>query len=373
VLAGWGCRFGIHHDSLHFIGTPKTSATIVGIVHWPVHDTSNACEDQRQMNHDRRHLLMVGAATALCSMSPRPASAAAYPERPVRVLLGFPAGGGADLLTRIICDWLQRRLGQAFVVENRPGAATNLATEAVARAPADGYTLLATTTSNLLNGALYDDLRYDFIRDIAPVASVSIQPLVLEVGPSVSARTLAAFISDAKARPGKLNVGHSGTGTISHLAGEALKLQAGIDFLTVPYRGAAPMLTDLLAGRIDAAIDNIAGGIEHIRAGRLHALAVTTSVRSEVLPDAPCLAEAVPGYEAYAIAGFGTPTATPADIIDKLNAEINAGLADASVKERLSSLGVTLLPGSPADFATRIALETEKWARVIRRVGIRPS
>ena len=330
------------------------------------------------MNHDRRHLLTLGAASALCSMSPQPTSAAtsaaaAYPDRPVRVLLGFPAGGGADLLTRIICDWLQRRMGQAFVVENRPGAATNLATEAVARAPADGYTLLATTTSNLLNGALYDDLRYDFVRDIAPVASVSIQPLVLAVGPDAQARTLAAFIADAKARPGRLNVGHFGNGTISHLAAEALKLQAGIDFLAVPYRGSAPMLTDLLGGRIDAAIDNIPGSIEHIRSGRLHALAVTTATRSDMLPATPALAEALPGYEAYAIAGFAAPAGTPTDAIRKLNAEINAGLADAEVKERLSALGVTLLPGTPADFAKRIAVESEKWARVIQRVGIRPN
>lgn len=325
------------------------------------------------MNHDRRHLLTVGAAAALFSMNSRAASAAAYPERPVRVLLGFPAGGGADLLTRIVCDWLQRRLGQTFVVENRPGAATNLATEAVVRAPADGYTLLATTTSNLLNGALYDDLRYDFIRDIAPVASVSVQPLALTVGPDVPARTLSAFIAEAKARPGKLTVGHSGTATIAHLAGEALKLQAGIDFLSVPYRGAAPMMTDLLGGRIDAAIDNIAGGIEHIRAGRLRALAVTTATRSEALPDTPALAEAVPGFEAYAIAGFAAPAGTPADVIHKLNAEINAGLADVATKDRLSSLGVTLLPGAPTDFARRIALETEKWARVIKRVGIKPN
>lgn len=325
------------------------------------------------MNHDRRHLLTVGAAAALCSMSPRPASAAAYPQRPVRVLLGFPAGGGADLLTRIICDWLQRRLGQTFVVENRPGAATNLATEAVARAPADGYTLLATTTSNLLNGALYDDLRYDFIRDLAPVASVSVQPLVLAVGPDAPARTLAAFLADARARPGKLNVGHFGNGTIAHLAAEALKLQAGVDFLTVPYRGSAPMLTDLLGGRIDAAIDTLPSAMEHVRAERLHALAVTTAMRSDSLPTAPTVAEAVPGYEAYAIAGFAAPAATPADIIHKLNAEINAGLADATVKDRLSGLGVTLLPGTPADFAHRIASETEKWARVIKRVGIRPN
>lgn len=325
------------------------------------------------MNQDRRYLLNVGAASALGSMCPQLATAAAYPERPVRVFVGFPAGGGADMLTRIICDWLRSRLGQAFVVENRPGAATNLATEAVARAPADGYTLLATTTSNLLNGALFPDLRYDFLRDIAPVASVSIQPLVLEAGPEASARTLAAFIAEAKARPGKLNVGHFGNGTISHLAAEALKLQAGIDFLTVPYRGSAPMLIDLLGGRIDAAIDNIPGSIEHLRSGRLQALAVTTSTRSEALPGTPALAELVPGFEAYAIAGIGAPAATPLDVIRKLNAEINAGLADVAVKERMSALGVTLLPGAPADFAKRLAVETEKWARVIKLVGIKPS
>ena len=325
------------------------------------------------MNDDRRRLLTIGAASALCAMNPRRASAAAYPERPVRVLLGFPAGGGADALTRNICDWLQRQMGQPFVVENRPGAATNLATEAVARAPADGYTLLATTTSNLLNGALYQDLRYDFIRDFAPVAGVSIQPLVLEVGAEGPYRTLAAFIAEAKARSGKLNVGHFGNGTISHLAAEALKLQAGIDFLTVPYRGSAPMLTDLLGGRIDAAIDNVPGSIEHIRAGRLHALAVTTTTRSESLPATPALAETVPGYEAYAVAGFAAPAATPVDIVRSLNAAINAGLADAAVKQRLSALGVTLLTGSPDDFARRIALETEKWAQVIRSVGIKPN
>ncbi len=325
------------------------------------------------MNHERRHLLAVGAASALVAMSPRGAAAAAYPERPVRVLLGFPAGGGADLLTRIMCEWLQGRLGQSFVVDNRPGAATNLATEAVARAPADGYTLLATTTSNLLNGALYDDLRYDFVRDLAPVASVSMQPLVLEAGLQAPFASLEAFIAAAKARPGQLNVGHFGNTTISHLAAEALKLRAGIDFLTVPYRGSAPMLTDLLGGRLDAAIDNIPGSIEHIRAGRLRPLAVTTSTRSDALPGTPALAEAVPGYEAYAIAGFAAPTGTPAAVIQRLNAEINAGLADAVVRERLSALGVTLLPGSPADFAKRIAVESEKWARIIKTVGIKPN
>jgi tripartite-type tricarboxylate transporter receptor subunit TctC len=325
------------------------------------------------MNLERRRTLSTAAAAALCSLTPGQARAAAYPERPVRVVLGFPPGGGADLLTRIICDWLQRRLGQSFIVDNRPGAATNLATEAVVRSPADGYTLLATTTSNLLNGALYDDLRYDFIRDMAPIASVSVQPLVIEVGPSASTKSLAEFIAAAKARPGQLSVGHFGNGTIGHLAVEALKQAAGIDFLTVPYRGSAPMLTDLLGSRIDAAIDNLPGSIEHLRSGRLQALAVTTSTRAEVLPGTPSVAEVLPGFEAYALAGFAAPAGTPTDIIARLNAEINAGLADAALRDRLTSLGVTILPGAPADFARRIALETDKWSRLIKRAGIKPS
>jgi tripartite-type tricarboxylate transporter receptor subunit TctC len=325
------------------------------------------------MNLERRRILSFASAAAIAPFAARHACASTYPERPVRVILGFPAGGGADLLTRIVCDWLQRRLGQSFVVENRPGAATNLATEAVVRAPADGYTLLATTTSNLLNGALYENLSYDFMRDIAPIASVSMQPLVLEVGPEASTRTLAQFIANAKAHPGKLSVGHFGNGTISHLAVELFKQQTGIDVLPVPYRGSAPMLTDLLGGRIDAAIDNIPGSIEHIRAGRLRALAVTTSSRSDVLPDTPAIAELAPGYEAYALAGFAAPGRTPADIIGKLNSEINAGLTDAALRERLSGLGVTALPGTPADFGRRIAVETERWARVIKAAGIRPN
>lgn len=324
------------------------------------------------MNHERRHLFTFGAALAAASMSPRLALAAGYPQRPVHVLLGFPAGGGADTLTRVVCEWLQRQLGQPFVVENRPGAATILATEAVARAPADGHTLLATTTSNLLNGSLYEDLRHDFARDFAPVACVSTQPLVLAAGPKTGLRMLGEFIAEAKARPGQLNVGHFGNGTISHLAAEALKLQAGIDYLTVPYRGSAPMLADLLGGRIDAAFDNLPGSMEHLRSGRLHALAVTTATRAEMLPATPALAEAVPGYEAYAIAGFAAPAATPEGVVQTLNAAINAGLADAAVRQRLSALGVSLLPGTPAEFAQRIGLETRKWAQVIKQLGIKP-
>jgi tripartite-type tricarboxylate transporter receptor subunit TctC len=323
------------------------------------------------MNHDRRQLLTVGAAAALCSMSPRPAAAAAYPERPVRVLLGFPAGGGADLLTRIICDWLQLRMGQAFVVDNRPGASTNLATEAVVRAPADGYTLLATTTSNLLNGALYEDLKYDFVRDIAPVASLSTQPLVFAVAAEMPVRSVPEFVAYAKAHPGKVNIGHTGNGTISHLAAEAFKSATGIDAVTVPYRGAAPMLPDLLSGRVQATFDNLPAYVAHIKSGSLHALAVTTTARSAALPDVTTVAEFVPGYEAYTIAGMAAPQGTPAEVIAKLNEEINAGLADPKLKARLFELGSTALPGTPVDFAKLIARETQKWRRVIQSSGIR--
>lgn len=320
---------------------------------------------------DRRRLLSRAACVAFAPLLPGRVLAESYPTRPVRMMIGFPPGGGADVLTRITCDWLSQRLGQAFVVENRPGAATNLATEAVVRAPADGYTLLATTTSNLLNGALFEDLKYDFIRDIAPVASLSVQPLVMVVGSDGPARSVQQLIAYAKANPGKISIGHFGPGTISHLAGEYWKQQAGIDAVTVPYRGSAPMLTDLLAGRIQVAFDNIAGPIGHIKAGSLHALAVTTTTRSDSLPGVPSVSEFLSGYEAYAVAGFGAPKGTPADIIAKLNAEINAGLADPKLRARLGEMGVSLLAGTPTDFAQLIARETDKWGRLIKSSGIK--
>lgn len=323
------------------------------------------------MNPVRRKILSIGATAAAGCTVCWPASAGAYPDKPIRVIVGFPPGGGADLITRLVCDGLQRRLGQAVLVENRPGAATNVATEAVVRSPADGYTLLATTTSNLLNGALFEDLRFDFMRDIAPVAAISVQPLVLEAGPTAQTRTLRQFVEHAKAQPGKLTVGHTGNGTISHLAAELLKLQAGLDFLTVPYRGSAPMLTDLLGGRIDAAFDNIPASLEHLRSGRLHALAVSTAGRSDFLPGTPAVAEQFPGFEAYAVAGLGAPKGTPSDIVELLNAQVNAAIADPLTGERLSGFGVTATPGTPADFGRRIAAETEKWAGLIRRAGIR--
>lgn len=239
------------------------------------------------------------------------------------------------------------------------------------RAPADGYTLLLTTTSNLLNGALYDNLRYDFVRDIAPVASLAVSPLVLEVIPAVPARSLPEFISYAKAHPGKISMGHFGTGTVSQLAAEEFKLATGIDFVNVPYRGSAPMLTDLLGGHIQAAFDNIPASIEHIKSGRLHAMAVTAAVRSEALPSVPTIEEFIAGFEVFTVAGIGAPKGTSADIIAKLNKEINAGLADPKLRARLSELGATVRAGSPAEFATLIEREAEKWARIIRTSGVK--
>lgn len=320
----------------------------------------------------RRQILSFAAASAVSPVIAGRASAASYPTRPVRVLVGFPPGGGADVLTRTMTEWLQSRLGQPFVVENRPGAATNLATEAVVRAPADGYTLLATTTSNLINGALFPDLKYDFIKDIAPIACISIQPLALVVTPTLPARALPELVAFAKANAGTLNIGHTGTGTVSHLAVEAFKQATGIDAVVVPYRGFAPMAPDLLAGRIHATIDNIASSIEHVRAGSLRALAVTTAARSDGLPGVPSVSELIPGYEAVAVAGFAAPKATDPLIIDKLNAEINGGLADPALKARLAKLGVTTVGGSPADFSKLIARETARWSAVIKTAGIKP-
>lgn len=320
---------------------------------------------------DRRQILSFAAASAIAPLVAEPACAETYPARPVRLVVGFPAGGATDVAARLIGEWLQARLGQPFIVENRPGAGTNLATEAVVRAPADGYTLLLTSTSNLLNGALYDNLKYDFIRDIAPVASLMATPLVLEVTPEIPAKSLNEFIAYARAMPGKINMAHFGTGTVSHLAGEAFKMATGIDFVSVPYRGSAPMLTDLLGGRVHAAFDTIPASIEHIRAGSLRALAVTSATRLEVLPNVPAIGEFVAGYEVIPIAGIGAPKGTPASIVEVLNREINAGLADSKLRTWLNEVGAIPLQGSPADFGRLISRETEKWASVIRLGGVK--
>jgi tripartite-type tricarboxylate transporter receptor subunit TctC len=290
----------------------------------------------------------------------------------VRVIVGFAAGGPNDILARLIGQWLSERLGQPFVIENRLGAGSNIATEAVVRAPPDGYTLLLVGSPNAINATLYDKLNFNFVRDIAPVASFIRGALVMVVHPSVPAQTVPEFIAYAKANPGKLSYGSGGVGGITHITPELFKMMTGVNMVHVPYRGVAPALTDLLGGQVQVLFTNPAQTIEYIRAGKLRALAITTATRSEALPDIPTVDEFVPGYEASSIFGFGAPKNTPAEIIDKLNKEINAGLADPKIKARLADLDGTVLVGSPADFGKLIAEETEKWAKVIRTANIKP-
>jgi len=291
----------------------------------------------------------------------------------VRVIVVFAAGGPNDILARLIGQWLSERLGQPFVIENRLGAGSNIATEAVVRAPPDGYTLLLVGSPNAINATLYDKLNFNFVRDIAPVASFIRGALVMVVHPSVPAQTVPEFIAYAKANPGKLSYGSGGVGGITHITAEHFKQEAGgLDIVHVPYRGVAPALTDLLGGQVQVLFTNPAQTIEYIRAGKLRALAITTATRSEALPDIPTVEEFVPGYEASSIFGFGAPKNTPAEIIDKLNKEINAGLADPKIKARLADLDGTVLVGSPADFGKLIAEETEKWGKVIRAADIKP-
>jgi tripartite-type tricarboxylate transporter receptor subunit TctC len=301
----------------------------------------------------------------------RLARAQTYPTRPVRWIVGFPPGGTADITARLIGHWLSGRLGQPFVIENRPGANTTLATEAVVRAPGDGYTLLYVTTSNMINATLYGKLSYNFIRDITMVAGLASSPLVLEVHPTVPVSTVTELIAYAKANLGKISVASFGTGTISHLAGELFKMMAGVDMLHVPYRGSAPLLTDLLGGQAQAAFDNMPASIEHIRAARLRPLAVTTVERSQALPDLPTVGEFLPGYEAIPWSSVGAPKGTPAEIVGKLNTEINAALADPKIRARLAELGSTPLAGSPADLGRRVVDGTEKWGKVIRAANIK--
>jgi tripartite-type tricarboxylate transporter receptor subunit TctC len=290
----------------------------------------------------------------------------------VRIIVGFPAGGTGDINARLIGQWLSERLGQPFVVENRPGAAGNIATEAVVRAPADGYTLLLVVATNTVNASLFDKLSFNLVRDIAPVAGLSRSPLVLEVNPAVPVNAFPEFIAYLKANSGKVSLASYGTGTISHLAGELFKMMAGVHTLHVPYRGSSPMLTDLLAGQVQAAFDNLPASVGHLRAGKLRPLAVTTSLPSEALPNIPTLGEFLPGFEASAWSVFGVPKNTPAEIVGKLNKEINAGLSDPKIKARLADVGAMALVGSPADFGKLIADETEKWAQVIKAANIKP-
>ncbi len=321
------------------------------------------------MTIHRRRFLQLAAGAAALPAAPHIARAQAYPARPVRWLLGFAAGGTTDIVSRIVAQALTEQLGQPFMIEARPGAGTNLATEAVIRAPADGYTLLLAGTPNAINASLYGKLNFNFIRDAAPVISLVGVPQVMVVHPSVPAKTTAEFIAYAKANPGKINMASSGVGSTPHLAGELFKMMAGVDVQHVPYRGAAPAVTDLLAGQVQLYFVTTPVSIEYIRSGKLRALAVTTAQRSESMPDLPTVGETVKGYEASAWYGLATAKDTPADVVERLNREVNGILADPKIKARFADLGCTVLGGSPADFGRLIAEETEKWAKVVNFSG----
>jgi tripartite-type tricarboxylate transporter receptor subunit TctC len=289
----------------------------------------------------------------------------------VRVIVPIAAGGPNDILARLIGQWLSERLGQQFVIENRPGAGTTIATEVVVRAPPDGYTLLSVGAAAAINATLYQQLSFNFLRDIAPVASISREPNVLALNPSIPASTVPALIAYAKANPGKLNFASGGNGTSNHMSGELFKMMTGVDIVHVPYRGGAPALTDVLAGQVQVIFSNMGASLEYIKSGKLRPLAVTTAMRAEALPDVPALGEFVPGYEASGWQGICAPMGTPAGIVDRLNLEINAALAEPRIKARLADLGGTVLAGSPTDFGRFIVEETEKWAKVIRFAGIK--
>jgi len=319
----------------------------------------------------RKFLHLAASAVALPALSPI-ARAQTYPTRPVRLTVGFPAGGVADILARLMGQWLSERLGQPFVIENRPGAGGNIATEVVVRAPADGYTLLLVDPPNAINATLYDNLSFNFIRDIAPIAGIARSANVMDVNALFPAKTVPEFIAYAKANPGKINMASGGNGTTTHVAGELFKMLAGVDMVHVPYRGGAPAITDLLGGQVQVYFGAVSESIQHIRAGKLRALAVTTVTRSDTLPDVPTVGDFVPGYEAATWYGLGAPKNTPSEIVDELNKEVNAGLADPKVRARLADLGFTVFASSPVEFSKLIAGETEKLAKVVKFAGIKP-
>jgi tripartite-type tricarboxylate transporter receptor subunit TctC len=321
----------------------------------------------------RRHFLRLAGAAVAAPALLRDAGAQSYPARPVRVIVGFAAGSAADITTRLMADWLTARLGQQFFIDNRPGAGSNLAIEALVKAPADGYTLAVPNVGNAIGATLYEKLNFDINRDIAPVAGIVRGASVMEVNPSFPARTVSEFIGYAKSNPGKLNIASGGVGTVQHVVGEMFKMLAGVNMVHVPYRGTAAALTDLFGGQVHVIFDNLASSIEHIRAGKLRPLAVTTATRSPVLPDVPRVADAVPGFEASTWSGIGAPKGTPAEIIEKLNKEINAILDDPKTSARLADLGATALTGTPADFGKLIADETAKWAKVVKFSGAKAS
>ncbi|TMI04490.1 MAG: tripartite tricarboxylate transporter substrate binding protein [Betaproteobacteria bacterium] len=324
------------------------------------------------MHFPRREFLRLVAGTAALPVVSRIARAQTYPTRPVRIVVGFPPGGPGDILARLTGQWLSERLGHPFIIENRPGAGGNVATQAVVNASPDGYTLLLVNAANAINATLYEKLKYDFIRDIVPVAGIMRVPLVLEVNPSLPVKTVPELIAYAKANPAKLNMASAGNGTPQHVSGELFKMMAGVNMTHVPYRGSAPALADLLGGQVQVMFDTMPASIEYLRAGKLRPLAVTTATRSESLPDIPTVADFVLGYESSAFYGVAAPKNTPAEIIDKLNKEINAALADPRTNARLVALGGTPFTGSPAEFGKLIADETEKWAKVVKFAGIKP-
>jgi tripartite-type tricarboxylate transporter receptor subunit TctC len=323
------------------------------------------------MDRRRRDFLQLAAGALALPALARVAAAQAWPARPVHLIVGFAPGGGTDITARMIAGWLAERLGQQFVVENRPGAGTNLATEAVVRAPADGYTLLLAGLPNASNAALYDNLKFNFIRDITPVAGIARDFFLVAVNPALPVNTIPEFIAYARANPGKVNMASAGVGSGNHIFGELFKSMTGVNLVHVPYRGAAPALVDLLGGQMHVMFAPLSITVEHVKAGRLRALAVMTATRLPQLPDLPTVAEFVPGCEASFWAGLGAPRNTPAEIVDRLNREVNAALADATIKARLEAHGAAAMPGSPANFGRLIADETERWGRVIRAAGIK--
>jgi tripartite-type tricarboxylate transporter receptor subunit TctC len=324
------------------------------------------------MKIPRRTFLRLAPCAAMLPVLPRIANAQVYPSRPVRIIVGFAPGGAADIVARLIGQQLSERMGQQFVIENRPGAGTNVATETIVHAAPDGYTLLLITGANANNATLYDNLNFNFTDDIVPVGLIDQLPLVMEVNPSLPTRTVPEFIAYAKANPGKISMGSGGNGSPIHMAEALFMMMTGVDMIHVPYRGEALALTDLLGGRVQVVFGSVAASLGYVTSGKVRALAVTTATRSETLPDVPTVGEFVPGYDASAWHGIGAPKNTPAEIIDKLNREINAALAGPMMKARLADLGARMLIGSPADFEKFIADETEKWAKVIKFAGIKP-
>jgi tripartite-type tricarboxylate transporter receptor subunit TctC len=319
----------------------------------------------------RRQFLHLAAGAAVLPAVSRIARAQTYPTRPVRIIVGFAPAGATDIMARLIGHWLSERLGQQFVIENRPGAGSNIGTEVVVNAPPDGYTLLVATSVNAINATLYDKLNFNFIRDIAPIASIHREPHVMEVNPSVPVKTVPEFITHAKSNPGKINMASAGIGSGNHIAGELFKMMTGVNLVHVPYRGAGPALIDLLGGQVQVMFATMSSSIEYVRAGKIRALAVTTTTRSDALPDVPTVSDFVPGYEASFWSGVGAPKNTPAEIVDKLNKEINAALADPKMKARLADLGGVPMPMKPVEFGKFIADETEKGAKVVKFAGIK--